>query len=46
MLWAKVLSQSPSQRGIDGPLAVQFFQLSGLSIDILREIWNLASVYK
>ena len=35
-----------SDNRIDGARAVQFFKLSGLEMDVLREIWNLSSVYK
>ena len=45
MLYARVSSTSGTQ-GVDGGSAVQFFQLSGLNMDVLREVWNLASVYK
>ena len=36
---------SATQR-VEGGLAVQFFGLSGLHIDVLRQIWNLASVQR
>ena len=45
MLYQKVCRLGPSQKA-EGASAVQFFQLSGLNLQTLREIWNLSSVYK
>ena len=45
MLYQKICMSSPSGQ-CEGGLAVQFFQLSGIGLPVLREIWNLSSVYK
>lgn len=35
-----------NQASVSGQQAAQFFQLSGLPTEILRQTWNLSSVYK
>lgn len=43
LLFAMASQQQPC---VSGQQAAQFFQLSGLPTEVLRQIWNLSSVYK